>query len=292
MDIQSFHEPESGTWCHLIADPPSKTAAIIDPVLVYDPVSGLTDTGFIQQVIEAAASNDYRIEWVLETHAHADHLTAADYLRQNTGAKIACGKGICAVQKNFSRVFNMELPLDGSQFDRLLADGDVIEIGQLQVHVMETPGHTGDSVTYLVEGAAFIGDTLFAPGYGTARCDFPGGDAGQLYDSIGKLHQLPKETRLFLCHDYPKKGKQPRCEVSVQESRKENIHVNAETAKQDFIVMREQRDAQLGLPRLILPSLQVNILAGAAPGPDSNGVSYLRTPWNRAIADGIKEHCK
>jgi glyoxylase-like metal-dependent hydrolase (beta-lactamase superfamily II) len=290
MHIQSFHEPESGTWCHLIADPVSKAAAIIDPVLVYDPVSGLTDASFIQQVIEVAASNDYRIDWVLETHAHADHLTAADYLRYSIGAKIACGRGICAVQKNFARVFNMDLPLDGSQFDRLLVGGDIIEIGQLQVHVMETPGHTGDSVTYLVEDAAFIGDTLFAPGYGTARCDFPGGDAGQLFDSIVKIYQLPKETRLFLCHDYPKEGREPRCEVSVQESLKENVHVNAETAKEDFIVMREQRDAQLGLPRLILPSLQVNILAGAAPGPDSNGVSYLRTPLNRSIEDLIKEH--
>ena len=290
MDIQSFHEPESGTWCHLIADPPSKAAAIIDPVLVFNPVSGLTDTGFIQQVIDAAASNDYRIDWVLETHAHADHLTAADFLRQSTGAKIACGKGICDVQKNFARVFNMDLPLDGSQFDRLLADGDIIQIGQLQVHVMETPGHTGDSVSYLVEDAAFIGDTLFAPGSGTARCDFPGGDAGKLFDSIEKLYQLPTETRLFLCHDYPREGQEPRCEVSVRESRKDNIHINSETAKEKFVVMREQRDAQLGLPRLILPSLQVNILAGAAPGPDSNGVSYLRTPLNRSIPDLIKEH--
>jgi len=290
MHIQSFHEPESGTWSHLIADPVSKAAAIIDPVLVYDPVSGLTDTAFVQQIIEAVKSHDYRLDWVLETHAHADHLTAADYFRQSTGVKIACGKGICAVQRNFARVFNMELPLDGSQFDRLLVDGDIIELGQLQVRVMETPGHTGDSVTYLVEDVAFIGDTLFAPGYGTARCDFPGGDAGQLYDSIRKIYQLPSETRLFLCHDYPKEGREPRCEVSVQESRKENIHVNAETAREDFIVMREQRDAQLGLPRLILPSLQVNILAGAAPGPDSNGVSYLRTPLNRSIEDLIKGH--
>lgn len=290
MDIQSFHEPESGTWCHLIADPPSKAAAIIDPVLVYDPVSGQTDTGFVERVIIAAAKKNYRIDWVLETHAHADHLTAADYLRQSTGAKIACGKGICAVQKNFARVFNMELPLDGSQFDRLLADGDIIALGQLQVHVMETPGHTADSVTYLVEGAAFIGDTLFAPAYGTARCDFPGGDAGKLFDSIEKLYQLPTETRLFLCHDYPKEGQEPRCEVSVQESRNKNVHIKAKTAREEFIVMREQRDAQLGLPRLILPSLQVNILAGAAPEPDSNGVSYLQTPLNRSIEDLIKEH--
>lgn len=291
MDIQSFYEPESGTWCHLLADPVSKSAAIIDPVLVYNPVSGLTDTGFIQQVIETTEKSAYRIDWVLETHAHADHLTAADYLRQQTGAKIACGRGICAVQENFARVFNMaDVPQDGSQFDRLLVEGDFVEVGQLKICVMETPGHTGDSVTYLVEDAAFIGDTLFAPSFGTARCDFPGGNAGQLYDSIRKLYQLPGETRLFLCHDYPPEGQKPRRVVTVQESREKNIHIKAETGKEEYVAMRQQRDAQLGLPKLILPSLQVNILAGAAPGPDSNGVTYLRTPLNRSIADLIKEH--
>lgn len=291
MDIQSFYEPDSGTWCHLLADPVSKSAAIIDPVLVYNPVSGLTDTRFIQQVIETAEKNAYRIDWVLETHAHADHLSAADYLRNLSGAKIACGKGICAVQENFARVFNMtDIPQDGSQFDRLLVEGDIVEIGLLKIHVIETPGHTGDSMTYLVKDAAFIGDTLFAPSFGTARCDFPGGDAGQLFDSIRKLYQLPGETRLFLCHDYPPEGQKPRRNVTVQESRNENIHIKAETGKEDYIAMRQQRDAQLGLPKLILPSLQVNILAGAAPGPDSNGVAYLRTPLNRSIADLIKEH--
>lgn len=290
MDIQSFYEPDSGTWCHLLTDPESGVAVIIDPVMVYDSVSGLTDKKFIQQVIDTAEEKSCRIEWVLETHAHADHLTAADFLRQNHGSKVACGKGICGVQKSFARVFNMtEMKPDGSQFDRLLVEGDLLNVGQMEIRVIETPGHTGDSVTYLVEDAAFIGDTLFAPGFGTARCDFPGGNAGQLYDSIQKLYQLPAETRLFLCHDYPAEGQQPRCEVTVRESKKTNIHLTSDTTKKEYVEMREKRDAQLGLPRLILPSLQVNILAGAAPEVDSNGVSYLRTPFNHSITDLIRE---
>jgi glyoxylase-like metal-dependent hydrolase (beta-lactamase superfamily II) len=264
-------------------------AAIIDPVWVFDPVSGIADTAFIDEVLAAAERAGYRVEWVLETHAHADHLTAADLVRRRTGAKMACGRGICGVQETFRRVFNMQdTPTDGSQFDRLLEEGDVIELGQLEVRVMETPGHTGDSITYLVADAAFIGDTLFAPAFGTARCDFPGGQAAQLYDSIRKLYELPEETRLFLCHDYPKAGEKPVRDIAVEESRRNNIHVNRDTAKAEFVAMRTKRDSQLGLPRLILPSLQLNIRGGVAPGPDSNGVSYLRTPFNRAIAALIK----
>ena len=202
---------------------------------------------------------------------------------------MACGRGICGVQENFTRVFNLQdTPTDGSQFDRLLEEGDVIELGQLEVRVMETPGHTGDSITYLVADAAFIGDTLFTPTFGTARCDFPGGDAAQLFDSIRSLYELPEETRLFLCHDYPKAGEKPTSEITVEESRSKNIHLKADTPKAEFVAMRTSRDSQLGLPRLILPSLQLNIRGGAAPGSDSNGVIYLRTPFNRAIADLIK----
>jgi len=289
MEIKSFYEPDSGTWTHLLADSSEKAAAIIDPVWVFDPVSGLADTAFIDQVLAVAEQAGYRVEWVLETHAHADHLTAADLLRRRTGAKIACSRGICGVQENFARVFNMtETATDGSQFDRLLEDGEVIQLGQLEICVMETPGHTGDSITYLVGDAAFIGDTLFTPTFGTARCDFPGGDAAQLYDSIRKLYALPEETRLFLCHDYPKAGEKPRREMTVKESRNGNIHLKGDTPKAEFVAMRTGRDGQLGLPRLILPSLQVNILGGAAPGPDSNGVTYLRLPFNRALADLIK----
>jgi glyoxylase-like metal-dependent hydrolase (beta-lactamase superfamily II) len=289
MEIKSFYEPESGTWTHLLADSSDKVAAIIDPVWVFDPVSGLADTTFIENVLAVAQLAGYRIEWVLETHAHADHLTAADQVRQRTGAKIACGRGICGVQENFTRVFNMaDTATDGSQFDRLLAEGDVIKLGQLDVFVIDTPGHTGDSISYLAQDTAFIGDTLFAPAFGTARCDFPGGDAAQLYDSIRKLYQLPEETRLFLCHDYPQADDEPVRDITVGESRSKNIHLKAETTKEEFIAMRTQIDRKLGLPRLILPSLQINILAGAAPGTDSSGVVYLRTPFNRALADLIK----
>ena len=290
MKIQSFHETDSGTWTHLLGDPASGVAAIIDPVWVYDPVSGMADTSFIEGVLDAAEQEGYRIEWVLETHAHADHLSAADQIRRRIGARIACSRGICGVQDNFAKVFNMpDLPADGSQFDRLLVEGDLIELGNLEIRVMETPGHTSDSISYLVGNAAFIGDTLFAPSYGTARCDFPGGDAALLYDSIERLYRLPANTRLYLCHDYPKEGDDPLPWVTVEDSKRDNIHINAETTKANYVAMRTERDAKLGLPRLILPSLQVNIQAGAAPEPDSNGVSYLRTPLNHSIADLIKE---
>jgi glyoxylase-like metal-dependent hydrolase (beta-lactamase superfamily II) len=284
MEIKSFYEPDSGTWTHLLADPVDCKAAIIDPVWVFDPVSGRTSTTFIEQVLTVAQSAGLTVEWVLETHAHADHLTAAGLVRQRTGAKIACGRGIREVQKNFSRVFNAnDMPTDGSQFDRLLAEGDVIMLGQLEIHVLETPGHTGDSVTYQVGDVAFIGDTLFSPALGTARCDFPGGSAGQLYDSIRKLYRLPGETRLFLCHDYPGKREKPLREVTVAESAERNIHVSALTSREDFIAMRTNRDRNLSLPRLILPALQVNIRAGSPPEPEIGGVSYLRIPFDRSI---------
>jgi len=290
MDIQSFYEPDTGTWTHLLADPAHGAAAIIDPVWVYDPVSGRADAGFIEQVLHAADARGYRVEWVLETHAHADHLTAADVVRRRTGARIACGRGICQVQQTFVPVFAMDgVATDGSQFDRLLAEGDIVQLGALEIRVLDTPGHTADSVSYLVGDAVFVGDTLFAPGYGTARCDFPGGDAGRLYDSIARLHALPDGTRIHLCHDYPKAGEDPVCTVSVVESRRNNVHVNQGTRREDFVTMRRDRDAQLGLPRLILPSLQVNVLAGAVPEPDPNGVSYLRTPFNRPLPELIRE---
>lgn len=285
-DISSFHETDSGTWTHLLADRDSRAAAIIDPVWVYDPVSGMADTAFIDEVLGVADREGYRIDWVLETHAHADHLTAADYLRRKTGAKIACGCGIRDVQRTFARVFGLrDVATDGRQFDRLLAEGDTLELGALTIRVLETPGHTGDSISYLVDGAVFVGDTLFAPGYGTARCDFPGGDAGRLFDSIARLHSLPDDTRIYLCHDYPQDGEEPVCSLTVGESRRANVHIRDDTRREDFVAMRNARDAKLGMPRLILPSLQVNILAGAPPPPDANGVSYLRTPFNRPMSE-------
>jgi len=286
MDIRSFHEPESGTWTHLLADESSRTAAIVDPVWVYDPVSGRADTAFIDSVLEVSGQAGYRVDWILETHAHADHLTAADVLRRRTGARIACSRGICTVQATFAPVFNMPgMPTDGSQFDCLLSEGDTLTLGALDILVMETPGHTGDSITYLVEDAAFVGDTLFAPRHGTARCDFPGGDAAQLYDSIARIHALPNETRIFLCHDYPGDGQEPLSSVTVAESKRDNVHVGDRISKSEFVSMRQERDARLGLPRLILPSLQVNILAGAAPAAATNGVAYLSTPFNRSLVE-------
>lgn len=290
LDIRSFYEADSGTWTHLLADRDSEVAAVVDPVWGYDPVSGLADTTFIDEVLDTARRKTWRIEWVLETHAHADHLTAADYLRGKTGAKVACGAGIRDVQRTFAKAFGFrDMPTDGSQFDCLLKEGDTLPLGRLSIRVLETPGHTGDSVSYLVEQAVFVGDTMFAPAYGTARCDFPGGDAASLFDSIARLHSLPDETRIYLCHDYPKDGEEPVCNVTVGESRRTNVHVKDGTDKQAFVAMRNERDAQLGLPRLILPSLQVNILAGAPPPPDSNGVSYLRTPFNRPLGELITD---
>lgn len=288
LEITPFYEPESGTWTYLLAETLSQSAAIIDPVWVYNPVSGKADNAAMDAVLDAARQKGFKIDWVLETHAHADHLTAAGEIRRRTGARIACGKGICRVQKTFARVFNMTgLDTDGRQFDRLLEEGDSIALGELEIRVIETPGHTNDSVTYLVADAAFIGDTLFAPSFGSARCDFPGGDAGQLYDSIQRIYQLPQNTRIFLCHDYPKAGEQATHLTTVAESCSSNIHIGAHTEREKFVAMRTARDAQLGLPRLIMPAIQVNIRAGEAPPVDSNGVAYVKTPFNQAIGDLI-----
>ena len=289
MEITPFYEPESFTWTYLLADSSSGKAVIIDPVWVYDLVSGMADTAFTDNILGFAKERGYIIEWTLETHAHADHLSSACYIRDVTGAQIAIGNGICDVQKTFVRVYNLDdVPTDGSQFDRLLADGDVIQLGSLEIRVMGTPGHTSDSVTYRCENAAFIGDTLFAPGYGTARCDFPGGDAALLFDSIARIHALPQETLLHLCHDYPTEGADPVSVVTVAESLQNNIHARAGTSREDYIEMRTTRDTQLSLPKLIFPSIQVNIRAGEAPAGDSNGASYLRTPFNVDLVSLLK----
>jgi glyoxylase-like metal-dependent hydrolase (beta-lactamase superfamily II) len=285
VEILPSYEPESGTWTYLLGDRVQQVAAIIDPVWVFDPVSGRVSTQLIDALLQVAQQRNYRIEWVLETHAHADHLSSAGYIRDRTGARIAIGRGICSVQKTFTQVFNLkDVATDGSQFDRLLDEGDILPLGSLAVRVMGTPGHTADSITYLVEDAAFIGDTLFAPRIGTARCDFPGGNASDLFASIQRIHALPDTTRLFLCHDYPKEGAQPVNMVPVCESRQNNIHVRTGTVREAYVAMRTERDAGLSLPRLILPALQVNIRAGSGPAADDNDVPYLRLPFNRTIA--------
>ena len=269
----------------MLADPESGCAAIIDPVWVYNPVSGQASREFVDELLAYTREKDFQLEWVFETHAHADHLTAAALICAESGSRTAIGRGICGVQKNFKRVFNLpELATDGSQFDRLLAEGDQLQLGNLTIKIMELPGHTDDSIAYQVDDAVFVGDTLFHPAFGTARCDFPGGDAGKLYDSIKRLHALADETRLFLCHDYPDKGQAPRHSMTVAESRDNNIHVGGNVARQTFIEMREKRDAGLGLPKLIMASLQVNIRSGGLPTAEDNGISYLKTPFNSDIA--------
>ena len=284
MNIASFHDPVTGTWTHVLADPEHGVAAIIDPVLDYDPVSGCTGLDSVQRALAQADDWKCAVKLVLDTHAHADHLSAADWLRSERGAQIVMGRGIRAVQRNFKRIFNLEdLETDGRQFDRLVAEGDVVELGSLRIHVLETPGHTDDSISYRVGDAAFVGDTLFAPGFGTARCDFPGGDAGMLFDSIQKLYAMPPQTRLFLCHDYPGDGQEPTPMVTVADSMANNKHVNQGTEREAFIQMREARDATLSLPRLIYPAVQVNIRAGAAPPPETNGARYLKIPLDTSI---------
>lgn len=290
MNIVPFYEPESGTWTYLLADTGNGKSAIIDPVWVYDSVSGVASEHMIDEVLGLAASMNCEVEWVLETHAHADHLSAAALIREKTGARIGASRGICDVQATFKKIYNLpDLSTDGRQFDRLLSEGDQIEIGELVITVMETPGHTDDSVTYLVGDAAFIGDTLFAPNFGSARCDFPGGNAGKLYDSIQKIYALPAATRLFLCHDYPPAGGEAQSMVTVEDSIRDNIHVKADTTREAYIEMRETRDAQLKLPKLILPAIQVNVLAGAAPAPENNGHSYLKIPFNTSIGELLED---
>ena len=286
LEIVPFYEPESFTWSYLLADTDSGEAAVVDPVWVYDPVSGRCDEAFVEKILGHAIQQGWSLRWVLETHAHADHLSAGELIRERTGARIAIGRGICGVQETFARVYHLpDLATDGRQFDRLLVEGDEIHLGELTVWVMETPGHTNDSITYVCQDAAFIGDTLFAPAYGSARCDFPGGNAGRLYDSIQRLYGLPDDTRLFLCHDYPSDGAEPIASVTVAESAETNIHLKRDTARDEFIALREGRDAGLGLPKLILPAIQVNVLAGAAPPPESNGASYLKIPFNTTIPE-------
>jgi len=286
MEISSHFEPVTGSWTHLLADPVQRKAAIIDPVLVFDPVSGLCSTAAIDPVLAVAREAGYEVDWVLETHIHADHLSAARYVCQQTGAQLAISQHVCGVQEKFARVFNLNgFVCNGHQFDRLLKDGDELPLGGLVIRVLETPGHTPDSITFLAEDAAFIGDTLFAPAQGSARCDFPGGSAAQLYESVQKLYALPPGTRLFLCHDYPAAGMAGISHVLVQDCIDQNIHIRPATGLESYVELRQSRDATLSLPRLILPAVQFNIHGKQSPAAESNGVAYLKTPLNRSIRD-------
>ncbi len=280
-EIKTFFDEATFTATHVVWDPESRMAAIVDSVKDYDPKSGRTTTASADAVIDFVKTQGLTVEWILETHVHADHLTAAPYLKTKLGGKIAIGAHIDQVQNVFKKVFHAEesFATDGRQFDRLLGDGDSFTIGKLEAKVMHTPGHTPACATYVVGNAAFVGDTLFMPDFGTARCDFPGGDARQLYKSIKKILALPPETRLFLCHDYKAPGRDRYSwETTVAAECRENIHVHDGVSEDDFVSMRSERDKQLDMPVLILPSVQVNMRGGDMPPPEDNGVSYLKIP--------------
>ncbi|HEX7917055.1 MAG TPA: MBL fold metallo-hydrolase [Rudaea sp.] len=281
--VESFYDKETFTFTHVVFDEDGGHAAIVDPVLDFDAVRARTFTASADRVLEFVREHRLAVEWILETHAHADHLTAAAYLREKTGAKTAIGRGITSVQRHFQMLFDFgpEFRADGSQFDRLLADGDVIQVGSLHGRVVATPGHTDDSLTYLFGDAAFVGDTVFAPETGTARTDFPGGDARELYRSIRRLFALPAQTRLFLCHDYPPTGREACAHNSLAEQRQSNVHVGGNADEEAFVKLRTERDARLLPPRLILPALQVNLRAGELPPTEDNGIRYLRLPLNQ-----------
>lgn len=287
--VHSFFDPQTYTVTHVVADPDTKDAVIIDSVLDFDPVSGKLSHESADQVLALVRDKGYRVQWILETHAHADHVTAAQYLKQELGGQIAIGERITEVQAVFAKVFDLpkNFPTDGSQFDRLWKDGDTFAIGTLEARVIATPGHTPADVSYLIGDALFVGDTIFMPDYGTARCDFPGGNAEQLFDSIRRLYALPNNTRVFLCHDYiPETRQDYRWETTIFGQKQENIHVAEHIEKDAFVQMRETRDGTLGMPKLIIPSIQINIRAGALPEPGENGVSYLKVPVNGVFARG------
>lgn len=279
-DVRAFHDKATFTITYVVADPATRRAAIIDPVLDFDAASGRTATDSADQVIACVAAEGLDVAWILETHVHADHLTAAPYIRSKTGGHTAIGRDVMTVQETFKDVFNLKnLATDGSQFDHRFSDGERFMIGDLEARVIATPGHTPACVTYVVGDAAFVGDTLFMPDFGTARTDFPGGSAPQLYDSIRRILSLPAETRLFMCHDYKAPGREEfQWETSVADQRARNIHINDRVSRDEFVRMREQRDSELGMPKLILPALQVNLRAGSLPDPEDNDIRYLKIP--------------
>ena len=278
--IQAFFDEPTNTVSYLVGDPKTRSAAIIDPVLDFDPSSGEVDTDSAEEILGFAESEGWTIEWVLETHAHADHLSAAPYIKAKTGARIGIGEHIRDVQRIFRPMFAAnDVKTDGSDFDQLFADGERFAIGSLEVEVLYTPGHTPADVSYRVGDAIFVGDTLFMPDFGTARADFPGGDARQLYRSIHRILALPPETRIFTCHDYKAPGRNSFAwESTVAQQRASNPHVREGIGEDEFVTMREARDSELAVPKLLLPAIQVNIRGGRFPPAEANGVSYLMIP--------------
>ena len=282
-EVTAFFDEATFTVTYIVRDPNSKKCAIVDSVLDFDYASGHTDTRSADMVIAFVKDKGYEVEWLLETHVHADHLSAAPYLQRELGGKIAIGENIRIVQDTFGKVFNegTEFQRDGSQFDALFTDGDSFHIGQMRGDVLHTPGHTPACLTYVIGDAAFVGDTLFMPDFGTARCDFPGGSADMMWDSVQKILALPEETRIFVGHDYKAEGRDTYAwETTVGEQKRLNKHVGEGKSKDDFVAARNERDGQLGMPRLIVPSLQVNMRAGQMPEPEDNGTTYLKVPVN------------
>ncbi len=280
-DVNGFFDEATNTISYVVTDPQTGTCAIVDPVLDYDASSGRTATTSADRLISHVRANHLSVDWIIETHVHADHLTAAPYLQQTLGGKVAIGTEIVAVQSVFGALFNIgpEFQRDGSQFDVLFRDDDTFMVGGIEGRAMHTPGHTPACITYLIGDAAFVGDTLFMPDFGTARCDFPGGDAAQLYRSIQRIFALPSETRLFMCHDYKAPGRNDYAwETTVAEERAKNLHVHDGVAETDFVKMRTERDAKLGMPKLILPSIQINMRGGQMPPAEDNGVRYIKIP--------------
>jgi glyoxylase-like metal-dependent hydrolase (beta-lactamase superfamily II) len=283
-DVEGFFDEATNAVCYIVKDPHSQSCAIVDSVLDFEIASGTISTEFADMLLAKVASRDLKVEWVLETHVHADHLSAAPYLADKTGAKIGIGSRIDEVQKVFGKVFNAgtDFEMDGSQFDQLFDDGANFSIGGMEVEVFHTPGHTPACLTYHIGDTAFIGDTLFMPDFGTARADFPGGDARALYKSIQKILSLPAETKLYLCHDYKAPGRDVFCwETTVAEELEKNIHVGGGKSEEEFVEFRTTRDAQLSMPKLIIPSIQVNMRAGQLPPTEDDGNHYLKVPINK-----------
>ena len=282
-DIQHFFDENTNTFSYVVSDPVTRQCAIIDSVLDYDPASATTSTIHADEIIAYIQKNELTVEWILETHVHADHLTASQYLKEQLGGKIAMSHKISIVQETFSAIYNLDIKYFNSHqsFDYLFDDHETFTIGELQAYNIPTPGHTPACLSYVIGDAVFVGDTLFMPDYGTARCDFPKGSAGQLYDSVQSLYELPEETRVFLCHDYlPESRERYEHETLLKTQKEQNIHIHTGVRKAVFIEMRTQRDATLTMPKLILPSIQINMDAGKFPQPEANGIRYLKLPLN------------
>lgn len=279
--VEPFFDPATYTCSYVVTDPETNHCAIIDSVLDYDPAAGHTSHKSADRLIAYVREKGLQVDWLLETHVHADHLSAAAHLKRELGGRLAIGEDITIVQNTFGTLFNADTDFatDGRQFDHLFKDGDTFRVGSIEARAIHTPGHTPACMTYLIGDAGFVGDTLFMPDYGTARCDFPGGNASALYQSIRKLFTLPDETRLFMCHDYKAPGRDDfRFQTSVAEERVHNVHVHEDISESQFVAMRSERDATLGMPALILPSVQVNMRAGQLPPPEANGIRYLKIP--------------